>query len=175
MLMADYGCRVSQITTRNPQANAILERIHQTIGSMIRCFMHENIDEEDLFSGLFSAIAFATRATIHTTLNATPMQLVFGRDAITNNEFTPDWDVIRTKKQKIINENNAKENAKQKPHTYQVGDKVLLKTDMTTKYGQDPYVGPYTIVQVNDNGTIRCRKNNVLDTVNIRNVHPHKT
>merc|ERR1712115_427411 len=38
MLKNDYGCNIHPITTRNPQANAILERIHQTIGDMIRTF-----------------------------------------------------------------------------------------------------------------------------------------
>ena len=36
MLQEDYGMPVNKTTTRNPQANAILERIHQTIGNMMR-------------------------------------------------------------------------------------------------------------------------------------------
>ena len=177
MLQADYGCNVNQITARNPQANAILERIHQTIGNMIRTYQlptNNNIDEEDPFSGLLSAVAFATRATVHTTLGATPSQLVFGRDAIVNNKFNADWDAIRTKKQKIIDQNNSKENAKRTPHVYNKGDKILIKTQCNTKFGQDPYTGPFDIVQVNDNGTIRYRNKNILDTINIRNVHPYK-
>ena len=38
MLRDDYDIECRVITTRNPQANAILERVHQTIGSMIRTF-----------------------------------------------------------------------------------------------------------------------------------------
>ena len=178
MLQEDYGVKVSQITTRNPQANAILERIHQTIGDMIRTFQlptRADIDTEDPFTGLLSAVAFATRATVHTTLGATPSQLVFGRDAMLNTKYEPDWDTIRAKKQKLIDKNNAKENAKRFPHTYKVGDKVLLKTEANTKYGKNPYEGPYNIVHVNDNGTIRYLKGHVIDTVNIRNIHPYKT
>eukprot|EP00957_Ditylum_brightwellii_P101969 7772085-Ditylum_brightwellii.AAC.1 len=33
---------------------------------------------------ILSAVRFVTRATVHTTMQATPMQLVFGRDAILN-------------------------------------------------------------------------------------------
>ena len=130
MLQEDYGCRVSQITTRNPQANAILERMHQTLGNMVRTFQlptNENIEDEDPFSGLLSAAAFATRATVHTTLGAIPSQLVFGRDAILNTKFNADWNYIRARKQKIINQNNPRENSKRAPHTYRVGDKVLFK------------------------------------------------
>jgi hypothetical protein len=37
----------------------------------------------------------------------------------------------------------------------------------------DPqYDGPYEIIAVYDNGTIRIRKGAVLETVNIRIVHP---
>jgi transposase InsO family protein len=44
---------------RNPQSNAILERIHQTIGNMLRVFEAENqpIDELDPWSGILSAAA----------------------------------------------------------------------------------------------------------------------
>ena len=36
MISEDYGITKRPITTRNPQANAILESIHQTIGTMMR-------------------------------------------------------------------------------------------------------------------------------------------
>ncbi len=42
MVKEDYGIKRKPITTRNPQANAIVERVHQTIGNMIRTFeLHE--------------------------------------------------------------------------------------------------------------------------------------
>ena len=58
----DYGMKTKPITTRNPQANSIIERIHQTIGNMIPTFrMHETeIDENDPRSGVLSATLFAT-------------------------------------------------------------------------------------------------------------------
>ena len=51
------------ITTKNSQVNAILERIHQTIGFMIRTFQlyrADDLDEEDPFAGILAAVAFAT-------------------------------------------------------------------------------------------------------------------
>ena len=81
----DYGIKVKPITTRNPQANAIVERVHQRIGSMIRTFeLYDNdgIDDDDPWSGILAAIMAAVRSTYSTTTQATPMQLVFGRDAI---------------------------------------------------------------------------------------------
>ena len=38
MCQNDYGLKRKLITTRNPQSNAIIERIHQTIGNIIRTF-----------------------------------------------------------------------------------------------------------------------------------------
>jgi hypothetical protein len=82
---------------------------------MIRSFQigQLNVDEKDPWSGVLSATMFATRATYHTTLQATPAQLVFGRDAIMNTKFTANWELIhkqknvsltKTIRKKIINE-----------------------------------------------------------------------
>ena len=92
-LRDDYDINQRFITARNPQANAMLERVHQTIGNMIRTFRiaDAEIDAEDPFSGILSAVAFATRATVHTTLDATPSQLVFGRDPIIGTKYLADW------------------------------------------------------------------------------------
>jgi hypothetical protein len=114
MVKHDYGITVKAITTRNPQANAILERIHATIGNIIRTHqvLETELDEDDPWSGILAAAMYATRATIHTTLEATPMQLVFGRDAVLNTKFEADWKYIRDRKQKLIEQNNKQENAK---------------------------------------------------------------
>jgi transposase InsO family protein len=118
MITEDYGILKSPITTRNPQANAILERIHQTIGNMIRTFELNEIelDEKEPWNGILAAVMFATRATYHTTLKATPMQLVFGRDAMLNIKFEANWTAIKQYKQQIIKKNNTNENARRIPH-----------------------------------------------------------
>ena len=60
------------------------------------------------------------------------------------------------------------------PYTYSVGEKVLLHLgDVKTKF--DPqYSGPFEIVQVNNNGTVRIQNGPVTETVNIRIIHPYK-
>ena len=95
----DYGLKRKPITTSNPQSNAIIERIHQTIGNMIRTFDVFNIVNNDTWSGILAATMFAVRATYHTTLQASPMQLVFVRDAILNTKHVADWEHIRQRKQ----------------------------------------------------------------------------
>jgi len=123
---------------------------------MIRTFEANKteVDEEDPWSGILAATMFATRATYHTTMQATPSQLVFGRDAILNTKFDANWKYICDRKQQLIQLNNRRENAKRTPHVYQVGDKALYKTNKLDKFSTDAYEGPYNIVQVNTNGTV---------------------
>ena len=174
MIKEDYGAIPKPITVRNPQANAIVERVHQVIGNIIRTFELEKnyLDEKDPWKGILSATAFAVRSTFHTTLQNTPGQLVFGRDMILNIKHEANWEYIRHRKQKIIEKNNKAENAKRIPHQYTVGDQVLLKRGTENKY-ETPYEGPYTILQINDNGTVRMKVKNVEDTYNIRRLTPY--
>ena len=178
MISDDYGITKRPITVRNPQANSMIERIHQTLGNIIRTFeLHEDAEAtQETWDGVLSAAMFALRATMHTTMQATPMQLVFGRDAILNIQFEADWEYIKNRKQKLINYNNKRENSKRVPYTYQVNQLVMLDVTGTTKskYAKNPYQGPYKVLQVNDNGTVVLEMGPLIDTVNIRNVKPYK-
>ena len=93
----------------------MVERCHQTIGNIICTFTDDfgKLNKEQPWQGIIAAAKFACHATIHTTLNASPTQLVFGRDAILNTRYEVNWNVIRDRKQKPINYNNKKENAKE--------------------------------------------------------------
>ena len=175
MIKNDYGIKPKPITTCNPQANAMIERVHQTIGNIIRTFeLQENyLDEEDPWKCILSATAFAVRATYHTTLQKSPGQLVFGRDMIFNIKHQANWEFIQQRKQDIINQNNARENAKRIPHEYKQGDLVLLRIGTEYKYEQ-PYSGPHKVEEVFQNGTVRITKGAVTETVNIRRLQPYK-
>lgn len=123
--------------------------------------------------GILAAVMFAIRATYHTTNKATPTQLVFQRDAILDVPFLVDWAYQRELKQKRINKNNQVENRARIPHQYTMGDKVLYRVEQESKYGQEPFAGPYVITKVNNNGTVRLRmKKHVTETVNIRLIKP---
>ena len=178
MVENDYNIKKKPATTRNPQANSIIERVHQTIGNMIRSYeLHDSeVTEGEALEGIISAIMFGVRATYHTTLRATPSQLVFGRDAIWNMKFRADWHQIKERKQKLINQNNAKENAKRIKHEYKVGDLILqdVKYKTKSKYGRNPYEGPYEIKRVNNNGTVAIQKGPVLEIINIRQIKPYR-
>jgi hypothetical protein len=68
----------------------------------------------------------------------------------------------------IILKKNKAENDKRIPHTYAIGDQVLLQRGTEKKYQ-----GPYTITNVNENGTVRMLIKNVEDTINIKRLTPY--
>ena len=177
MIKNDYHIKKKGITTRNPQANAIIERVHKTIGDIIRTFEvydNEIEDEDEMWAGVLSATMFAIQATYHTTLQATPTQLVFGRDAILDIQYNANWDAIKERKQQMIRKNNIKENKTRIPHTYQVNEKVLFRKVEKSKYGEAPYSGPHKIVQVNNNGTVHLKMGPIIKRVNNRLIKPYK-
>eukprot|EP00957_Ditylum_brightwellii_P099840 7607099-Ditylum_brightwellii.AAC.1 len=67
-------------------------------------------------------------------MQATPMQLVFGRDVILNVKHEADWNYMKQRQESLIRKNNEQENKKRKTQNYQIGDKVLLKENRATKY-----------------------------------------
>ena len=77
---------------------------------------------------------FAVRATYHTTLQASPMQIVFGRDAILNIKHVADWEHIRKRKQEWIIRNNNGENMRCNNHQYKLGDKILVNCRKNSKH-----------------------------------------
>jgi hypothetical protein len=85
------------------------------------------MDEKDPWGPFLSSAAYAIRITFHTTLKATPGQLVFGRDMVLSIKFMSDWGEIEQQPQKEMGRNNRRENASRIIHEYKVGDKMLLK------------------------------------------------
>lgn len=136
----------------------------------------DDLDEELGWLGALSAVRQAMRSTVHTTMQATPTQLVFGRDAMLNVSFEADWQYIKERKQKRILQNNKRENSRRVDHQYQVGDQVMINEDPNRKHGSQQYSGPYTVTSIYDNGTVKLSKaadgGAVSQTWNIRNLYP---
>ena len=129
---------------------------------------------DDLWIRILPAVIFAMQSTVHTTTQATPMQLVFGCDVIMNLTFNANWHLIKMKKE-AISKNNAKENSKRVQHEYKVNDQVLVKNQQSTKFGQDAYNSPWNVNKVRNNRTIKITKGVVTDVYNIRNITPYQS
>ena len=100
------------------------------IGNILHNLKVKNIvlDDENPWNGILASTMAALRATAHTTTQYTPVQLVFVQDSIINQCHSVDWEMIRKRKQDLINKGNERENRNQIKHKHKQGDKVLLKT-----------------------------------------------
>jgi len=159
----------------NPQANGIIERIHQVINDMLRTFELEEqqLDPQEPWSQILSAVAFSVHSTYHTTLEATPAQLIFGRDMLLPVQFQADWAQIQMRRQAAINKNNFKENKSRIPHHYQVGDLIMIKHQGTRRKLSSPNSEPYPVERVYNNGTLLIRKSPVAKRLNMRLCTPY--
>ena len=128
---------------------------------------------EDPFDEALAAAAYAIRCTYHTTLKATPGQLVFSRDMHLPTQFVADWAAIGIRKQAEIDRNNARENKKRVQWDYSIGDQVLLEKPGLIPKLSSPRTGPYTIVEVHVNGTVTIQRGATMERVNIRRITPY--
>ena len=174
LLTTNYGLERKPTTPYNPQSNGIVERVHAVLNDILRTFELEkrDLDETNPWMEFLSAAAFAIRATYHTTLQATPAQLVFGRDMLIPITTQANWELIRQRRQEEINRNNDRENRSRIPHEYQVGEKVLLRIEGIKRKLSAPRSGPYEILRVYNNGTVRIQRGAVSERVNIRRITP---
>ena len=161
---------------KNPQANSNLERVHEVLGNMLRTknLQKYDFDDMDPQSELLASVTCAICSTHHTTLQATPGQLVFGRNMLSNLKFVPDWEAISLRQQKDVDRNNSKENTVRRiNHDYQVGDKVIITNNDIHRDLNCPTKGPYPIVQVYSNSTVRVQNGAVTKRFNIRRCSPY--
>ncbi len=158
-----------------PQENAIVERVHQIFGHILGTFQVENMHEENPWKGFLSEMAFPVQVTVHTITKAIATQLVFRTDCILQVRFQANCKLIKDRKERIIPQNNQRENSKCLPQIYHVGDEVLFKQDQKAKFGLNPKKSPYIITKVRSNGTVRIREVITEDTYNMRRITPYKS
>ncbi len=81
---------------KNPQANGILERVHQVLGQMLRTAeldMANSITPNDVDVFLDNAV-WAIRSTYHRVLKASPGAAIFGWDMLFDILFVADCHKI---------------------------------------------------------------------------------
>jgi hypothetical protein len=120
----NFGLKGKPTSLWNPQSNGIIERTHLVIGNMLRTFEDNNRDLPPImpFWSFISAASWAICSTYHTALQATPGQLVFGRDMLLSIPFRADWAQMKIRKQGLSNKGVLRENATRIQHKYNAGD-----------------------------------------------------
>lgn len=175
-MLLSYGMKSVPTTVRNPQSNAVLERVHGVLHNHARTFETEALEVRDWnhpFRQLVAFCAFAIRSTIHTVLQATPGQIVFRRDMILPIAFAVNWETIQQRRQRAAILDNARENDKRTDHEFKPGDYIMIRNDnqRAPKYSRRNK-GPYRISEVKNNATVVIEKGAYFETVNIRRIVP---
>jgi hypothetical protein len=143
-----YGIKCKPTSVKNPQANAILERILAVLRNMLRTSelnMAKRVKptEIDIF---LSDAAWAVCSTYHTVLKASPGAAIFRQDMLFDIPFIDDWQKIGEHRQRLTDLNNASENERRIDYDYKVGQKVLLRKEgilHTVESRWHKYISPY--------------------------------
>ena len=176
----ELGIEHSTSSSRNPQGNSIIERIHQTIAQVIRTVcvarnpksLHEGkaCMEEELATAMH-----ACRCTFSESLAFnTPGELAFGRDMFMDIPVIADIVAINNHRQLLVDRRLLHANAKQIRHDYAVGDLVYKRQYLGFSDKLKPTcTGPHEILRVHTNGTVTIQlKPHVTERINIRRVRP---
>lgn len=136
-------------TSYNPQANSICERMHQTVGNVLRTLLYANPptnfnEARDLIDSALATASHAMRTNIHLGLRDSPGALAFGRDMFLPVPLVADWMAIKEHREQLVNHNLMRQNKKR--HAFD-GQQVLKRIYKPTKLGRR-VEGPY-IVQSN--------------------------
>ena len=173
------GIKPAATTVKNPQANAVCERMHQTVANMLRPLLRarppQNHEQAaDVVDSALATAARATRIALHRQLQISPGALVYQRDMLLNIPLLADIQTIRDRRQVLIDEQLRQENMRRRSHDYAVGERVLVVAYKPTKLGSRT-MGPYTIERVHANGTVTIRRApTVQERINIRRLRPYQ-
>ncbi|MEM7375831.1 MAG: hypothetical protein AAF587_44995, partial [Bacteroidota bacterium] len=175
------GITHSTSSSRNPQGNAMIERIHQSMGNVLRiAVMAENpktIHEATQVIRKTCAITMhACRCASNGTLgNTSSGALAFGRDMLMDIPLIADLISLQRNRQALIDKNLLQANAKRVAHDFAVGEPVLKKMHLGLSDKLAPaFSGPYPILRVHTNGTVTLRLSPLqTERINIRRIKPY--
>jgi len=176
-MLHQHGIHPHPTTVKNPQANAICERLHQTIANSLRALLHSNPpkdlnDAMLLVDTAISTATYAARAAIHQTLNISPGALVFQRDMFLDIPIIADLQLLQQNRQALIDKQLLLANSKRINFDYQPGQQVLKLVANPNKLAPR-YDGPYPLASVHTNGTVRLQLTPVIqERINIRRIRP---
>ena len=114
---------------RNPQTNAICERMHQTVGDILRVTLHTNQptnmnDTNQCIDNALATCMHSLRYSVNKALDTSLGALVYNRDMIMDVPLIGNLTTIRDRRQSLIEENLIRQNSNQIEHHYRIGNMV---------------------------------------------------
>ena len=174
-LCDSYSLKRKPTTVKNPQANAILERMHAVLTNMLRTSqidMQETVSP-DIIDDAITNVGWAIRSTYHTVLGTSPGAAIFGRDMLFDIPYIANWSEIGKRRQNQVDNQTIKENSKRIDFDWKVGQKCLVVKGGILRKAEDPQDGPYKITEVFTNGTVRIQRGTINERLNIRRLLPY--
>jgi transposase InsO family protein len=174
------GIKHSTSSSRNPQGNSVIERIHQTIGQVLRtiCDARDPKTLNDANAVIEEALAtamHACRCACSSSLDFnSPGALSFGRDMFLDIPLIADILAIRNSRQLLVDKRLLRANAKRIKHDYAQGDLVWKRNYIGLSDKLKATVsGPFEITRVHTNGTATIRLSPmVTERISIRRIRP---
>jgi transposase InsO family protein len=174
------GCTHSTSTSRNPQGNSLIERIHQTIGQVLRTVVAAKdpksvVEGEAVIEATLATAMHACRCVCSESLAYnTPGGLAFGRDMFLDIPLVADIMAVQQHRQLLVDKRLLAANAKRIRHDYCVGDLVWKLEYLGFSDKLKPSrSGPFEITRVHTNGTVTIALNDhVSERINIRRIRP---
>lgn len=179
-ILQNHGIKPVVLTVKNPQSNAICERLHMTIGNVLRTILRYNVPEnvDNAIHAVDTALqtaAYAVRAANHGTLRCSPGSLAFNRDMIFDIPLMADLEVLRQNRQLLVDERARRANRSRVFHDYAVGEQVYIRNPDPAKLDLRTSEHPFTITQVHTNGTVTIQRSpHVTERINIRRLLPFR-
>lgn len=178
-LLRQFGIKSVPTTVKNPQSNAIIERVHKTMGDILRVLLHTTPprtlnDTNRMVDNALATCQHACRIAVNHTMRTSPGAMAFNRDMLLNIPLIANLEAIRDRRQHLIDENLRRANAKRLEWNYDVNDPVMMVEYEPNKMDARTH-GPYRITRVFANGTVRIQRGpHVQEVVNIRKIYPYR-
>ena len=146
-LCDSYGIKRKLASVKNPQANTILERVHQVIMMILHTAeidMANSVAPSDINTFLTKA-SWAICSTYHMVLKASPGAAIFRWDMLFDIPYVADCNKIGDFRQHQTDRNTKLENKARVDYDFKFGGKVLIQKDgilrkseslMTVNHGQ---------------------------------------
>ena len=132
-------------------------------------------DSKQLVDSALATAAYAARTAIHSTLQLSPGALVFNRDMLLDVPVIADLQLLKDRRQYVIDKNLERANRKRVAIDYNVGDQVLKLVYKPNKL-EPRAIGPYAITRVHANGTLTIQlSQHVTERISLRKVKPYKS
>jgi hypothetical protein len=176
-MLSSYNIEPKCTTIKNPTANVLVERLHSTLEDQLQTKIlgKDFVSEADY---LIQIALFANQVTTPSNCTYSPSQLAYGVDMIFRQKII-DWVALKQVHQLQAVANNAKENKKRLGHIYKVDNLILIvkKPYELAKAGKitSPTYskGPYRILKLYKNGTVKIQCRSFTDILSIRHIMPY--